>query len=49
VYCTDPAELPHYVALSAKVGGRVVEHQGGKKIFLPSSTVSPGRLELSFI
>jgi hypothetical protein len=39
VYCTDHAELPHYLALCAKVGGRVVEHQGGKKIFLPQERV----------
>src|SRR5262245_55090312 len=39
VYVTDPVELPYYVGLAAKVGGRVVEHQGGKKIFLPVDSV----------
>src|SRR2546421_12657486 len=29
VYCTDPAKLPHYLRLAEKVGGRVVQHQGG--------------------
>jgi hypothetical protein len=39
VYCTDPAELPHYLRLADKVGGRVVQHQGGTKIFLPQDSV----------
>jgi hypothetical protein len=39
VYCTDPAELPYYLALARKVGGRVVDHQGGKKIFIPQDSV----------
>ncbi len=53
VYCTDTAALPHYLRLAEKVGGRVVQHQGGTKIFLPQDSVllqvkrklslSPGR------
>jgi len=39
VYCTDPAELSHYLRLAEKVGGRVVQHQGGTKIFLPQDSV----------
>jgi hypothetical protein len=39
VYCTDTAELPHYLRLAEKVGGRVVQHQGGTKIFLPQDSV----------
>ena len=39
VYCTDPAELPYYLGLAQKVGGRVVQHQGGTKIFLPQDSV----------
>ena len=39
VYCTDSSALPHYLALSEKVGGRVVQHQGGTKIFLPQDSV----------
>ena len=39
VYCTDPAELPHYLRLAEKVGGRVTQHQGGTKIFLPQDSV----------
>jgi len=39
VYITAPAELPHYLRLAAKVGGRVVQHQGGTKIFLPQDSV----------
>lgn len=39
VYCTDPTELPHYLRLAQKVGGRVVQHQGGTKIFLSQDSV----------
>jgi hypothetical protein len=39
VYCTDPAELPYYLGLAAKVGGKVIQHQGGTKIFLPQDSV----------
>ena len=39
VYCTDTAELPHYLRLAEKVGGRVIQHQGGTKIFLPQDSV----------
>jgi hypothetical protein len=39
VYVTDSAELPYYLSLSEKVGGGVVEHQGGKKIFVPLDSV----------
>jgi hypothetical protein len=39
IYCTDPAELPYYLGLAERVGGRVVEHQGGKKIFLSVESV----------
>ena len=39
VYCTDPADLSHYLGLAQKVGGRVVQHQGGTKIFLPKDSV----------
>jgi len=39
VYVTDSAELPYYLSLAEKVGGRVVEHQGGTKIFLPQDSV----------
>jgi hypothetical protein len=41
-YCasiTDPAELPHYLRLAEKVGGRVIQHQGGTKIFFPPDSV----------
>jgi hypothetical protein len=38
-YITDPAELPHYLRLAEKVGGRVVQHQGGTKIFFPQDSV----------
>jgi hypothetical protein len=39
VYFTDPAELPHYLRLAEKVGGRVIQHQGGTKIFFPQDSV----------
>ena len=39
VYCTDPSALGHYLGLAEKVGGRVVQHQGGTKIFLPGDSV----------
>jgi hypothetical protein len=39
IYCSDPSALPHYLALSERVGGRVVKHQGGTKIFLPQDSV----------
>jgi len=39
VYITDPTELPYYLGLAQKVGGRVVQHQGGTKIFLPKDSV----------
>jgi hypothetical protein len=39
VYCTDPAALLYYLGLAQKVGGRVVQHQGGTKIFLPQDSV----------
>src|SRR5262249_17866620 len=39
VYCTDLAALPYYLGLAEKVGGRVVEHQGGTKIFFPQDSV----------
>ncbi len=39
VYCTDSSALPYYLRLAEKVGGRVVEHQGGMKIFLPQDSV----------
>jgi hypothetical protein len=39
IYITDPAELPYYLGLSKKVGGRVVEHQGEHKIFIPQDSV----------
>jgi hypothetical protein len=39
IYCTDPAELPYYLGLAERVGGRVIDHQGGKKIFLPEDSV----------
>ena len=39
VYCTDLAELPHYLRLAEKVGGRVIQHQGGTKIFFPPDSV----------
>jgi hypothetical protein len=38
-YITDPAELPHYLRLAEKVGGRVIQHQGGTKIFFPQDSV----------
>ena len=38
-YITDPAELPYYLGLAQKVGGRVVQHQGGTKIFFPQDSV----------
>jgi len=39
VYITDTAELPHYRRLAKKVGGRVIQHQGGTKIFFPPDSV----------
>ena len=39
VYCTDPAALPYYFGLAQKVGGRVAQHQGGTKLFLPQDSV----------
>ena len=39
VYCTDPSALPHYLGLAEKVGGRILQHQGGTKIFLPQDSV----------
>jgi hypothetical protein len=39
VYCTDTSALPYYLGLAQKVGGRVVQHQGGTKIFLPQDSV----------
>ena len=39
VYCTDPTEPPHYLRLAQKVGGRVIQHQGGTKIFYPPDSV----------
>ena len=39
VYITDPAELPHHLGLAKKVGGRVIQHQGGTKIFFPQDSV----------
>src|SRR5262249_12733806 len=39
LYVTDQAALPAYLALAEKVGGRVVEHQGGTKIILPEDSV----------
>ena len=39
IYITDPAELPYYLGLAQKVGGRIVQHQGGTKIFLPQDSV----------
>jgi len=39
VYITDPVELPYYLRLAAKVGRRVIQHQGGTKIFLPKDSV----------
>jgi hypothetical protein len=38
-YITDPAELPHHLGLAKKVGGRVIQHQGGTKIFFPPDSV----------
>jgi hypothetical protein len=38
-YITDPAELPHHLGLAKKVGGRVIQHQGGTKIFYPQDSV----------
>ena len=38
-YITDPTELPYYLGLAKKVGGRVIQHQGGTKIFLPPDSV----------
>ena len=34
-----PAELPHYLRLAEKVGGRIIQHQGGTKIFFPPDSV----------
>ena len=38
-YITDPAELPRHLGLAKKVGGRVIQHQGGTKIFYPPDSV----------
>ena len=40
VYCTDASALSYYRGLAEKVGGRVTQHQGGTKIFLPQDSVS---------
>ena len=42
IYCTDPAELHHYLKLARQVGGRVIEHQGGTKILLPVDAIHIG-------
>lgn len=42
IYCTDPAALPHFLKLAKQVGGRVIEHQGGTKIFLPVDAIHIG-------
>ena len=42
IYITDPAALPSYLALAKKLGGRVVEHQGGTKIFLAEDSLFIG-------
>jgi predicted GIY-YIG superfamily endonuclease len=39
VYVSDPSALAYYVGLAEKVGGRVVQHQGGTKVFLPEDSV----------
>jgi hypothetical protein len=39
VYCSDPSALPYYLGLAERVGGRVGEHQGAQKIFLPEDSV----------
>ena len=38
-YITDPAKLPHHLGLAKKVGVRVIQHQGGTKIFFPPDSV----------
>lgn len=42
IYCTDPAALPHFLKLAKQVGGRVIQDQGGTKIFLPVDAIHIG-------
>jgi hypothetical protein len=37
IYSTDPSWTRFFRALSQKVGGRELQHQGGAKFFLPAS------------
>ena len=37
IYSTDPQWTRFFRALSPKVGGRELQHQGGTKFFLPAS------------
>ena len=37
IYSTDPQWTRFFRALSKKVGGRELQHQGGTKFFLPAS------------
>lgn len=39
VYCTDTTALPFWLRLVEQVRGRVVEHQGGTKLFLPQASL----------
>jgi hypothetical protein len=39
IYSTDPKWIRFFRKLAQKVGGRVVEHQGGTKIFLPAEAI----------
>jgi len=39
VYSTAPYYTRLFVRLANKVGGRVIEHQGGMKIFLPEDAL----------
>jgi hypothetical protein len=42
IYSTDPKWTRHFTKLTAKVGGRVSEHQGGTKVFLPEDSLFIG-------
>jgi hypothetical protein len=39
IYSTDPKWTRFFTKLAVKVGGRVIEHQGGTKIFLSANSL----------
>jgi hypothetical protein len=42
IYSTDPKWTRFFTKLAVKVGGRVIEHQGGVKIFFPEDSLFIG-------